>query len=989
VCSEDSEASTVYHSCRGGGDSGGSGDNTSTSDPDAASFRSFSTRSISTLNSYQSALSYLSSGTGYLSAMDDTLSNACLADMEEDARTLQGDEFGGQLDFDGMEPVAAAGDQGEGSEGAEERPSSALTNGDSGCSTPVAGGSKYVSVSSSETLENKEEEEDKHDDQEDEEEEEDLTPHGSAANLIIPEDDNTPGPLATHLRVSGSVRLVRSDSCGGGGGDGDAPEDSSLHCDPTSLDNKMEEEGGGEDFSLDVGGLVRNCLEKSIISTATQIEAMPAAAEAASASLPPQQAQPPQSAESSLNCSLSPVQIPKVLNRIPMPTHFEAAQVEPPTPRHIFPELPAPSPRRSPSGGQSPRMGGDGRAVIVFRSDQHEIHDDDDQSSIGSNSNSRSGIWSRRCCGGRGGGSGLSNSQGVLVLIVVIACLVSNQVLMRSLNLQRGQDDSSGGFVNDDDDGKVHHHHQAPSSWWKLVLVRGILQCSLSALLVGVNKVMTTMRDIRSGLGRPSPTSPTSLSRPPPPRPSPSTDLIASYCTFSLQSHRWAYFCQTILTFVFVASTVEAVDRIPASSLATVFHLIPIAIIAADVAVARKTPNFMCYISTILLIASCFMLTWPPASHSVAARHCKTSSADSEAAAAATDCHSPELNGSTAAAAAAAASPSSWLPPFYNADLIYGWPIDPLVLDTNNLGQEVNDDDDVEDGGSGVSQVLTQVVLVVLSMACPVISVILMANRSSLDASKVVFCQGLGALAYCLIDSRRWIGLWYSDDIILAYHLAIAVLGVALNYLFVRLITSKGQKSQPSEEELSVLDDDSPELRAADAAINNGGGGGGGLVGRQNQDPWRHLPMRQAAGRRHQQQRRQRQRRRNLEGGDGGSRGGDSPVPASPSLTVLSRVSHLPTSVTLIIASQLLVFALFNFASGNAAAAAGCCSTLDILGVIGLFCLIVIVTLVGLHPHTKLSDLQFASSGGGGLGGGDDGPKTGLPEPVTSRRAAQ
>ena len=26
----------------------------------------------------------------------------------------------------------------------------------------------------------------------------------------------------------------------------------------------------------------------------------------------------------------------------------------------------------------------------------------------------------------------------------------------------------------------------------------------------------------------------------------------------------------------------------------------------------RKTPNFMCYISTALLIAGCFMLSWPP-----------------------------------------------------------------------------------------------------------------------------------------------------------------------------------------------------------------------------------------------------------------------------------------------------------------------------------------------------------------------------------------
>ena len=85
INSDDSEASTVWHSCREG--------DTSASETDIASFKSFSSRSISTLNSYQSALSYLSSGTshsGYMSALD----------VDEDAQTLQGDEFGGELEYD-------------------------------------------------------------------------------------------------------------------------------------------------------------------------------------------------------------------------------------------------------------------------------------------------------------------------------------------------------------------------------------------------------------------------------------------------------------------------------------------------------------------------------------------------------------------------------------------------------------------------------------------------------------------------------------------------------------------------------------------------------------------------------------------------------------------------------------------------------------------------------------------------------------------------
>ena len=57
--------------------------------------------------------------------------------------------------------------------------------------------------------------------------------------------------------------------------------------------------------------------------------------------------------------------------------------------------------------------------------------------------------------------------------------------------------------------------------------------------------------------------------------------------TFTLRSHRTAYFTQALLSFVFVAAAVETVARVPASTLATVFHLMPIILIAVDNARAR------------------------------------------------------------------------------------------------------------------------------------------------------------------------------------------------------------------------------------------------------------------------------------------------------------------------------------------------------------------------------------------------------------------
>ena len=87
-------------------------------------------------------------------------------------------------------------------------------------------------------------------------------------------------------------------------------------------------------------------------------------------------------------------------------------------------------------------------------------------------------------------------------------------------------------------------------------------------------------------------------------------------------------------------------------------------------------------------------------------------------------------------------STTAWTPPFFNADLIYGWPIDPRHF---NASQAT-----AEDGSRGTF-VITQIILVVLSMTCPVVSVLLMANKHTLDPPRVLFCQGFGALLYCLV----------------------------------------------------------------------------------------------------------------------------------------------------------------------------------------------------------------------------------------------
>ena len=125
----------------------------------------------------------------------------------------------------------------------------------------------------------------------------------------------------------------------------------------------------------------------------------------------------------------------------------------------------------------------------------------------------------------------------------------------------------------------------------------------------------------------------------------------------------------------------------------------------------------MCYISTALLIAGCFMLSWPPS--------CMPDDASCHY-----DWRQERTNNSS----------PKWYPPLFNADLIYGWP-----LDLRN--GEIHGEPEV----AGAGAVVTQVVLVVIALACPLMSVILLANRDTLDTSKVVLSQGLGALVYCLV----------------------------------------------------------------------------------------------------------------------------------------------------------------------------------------------------------------------------------------------
>ena len=119
-----------------------------------------------------------------------------------------------------------------------------------------------------------------------------------------------------------------------------------------------------------------------------------------------------------------------------------------------------------------------------------------------------------------------------MILVLVISLLVAIQLLIKSAM-------------------------ERDNSWWKLVITRAAMQCGLSAAAIVGKRVLSTAN----------------------------RRLVR--CTFSLASHRWIYFCQAVLTFVFVASTVEAAHRVPSSTLATVFHLMPIAVIAVDVANAR------------------------------------------------------------------------------------------------------------------------------------------------------------------------------------------------------------------------------------------------------------------------------------------------------------------------------------------------------------------------------------------------------------------
>ena len=137
--------------------------------------------------------------------------------------------------------------------------------------------------------------------------------------------------------------------------------------------------------------------------------------------------------------------------------------------------------------------------------------------------------------------------QGALLLPVAIALAVGVQVMLRS------------GMTPD-------------VSWWKLVVIRGAVQ-TVAATLALVVKSLVTRASGREGGREGGGGGP--------------FRLVVTRCTFTLRSHRTAYFAQALLTFVFVAAAVETVARVPASTLATIFHLSPIILIAVDNARAR------------------------------------------------------------------------------------------------------------------------------------------------------------------------------------------------------------------------------------------------------------------------------------------------------------------------------------------------------------------------------------------------------------------
>ena len=138
-------------------------------------------------------------------------------------------------------------------------------------------------------------------------------------------------------------------------------------------------------------------------------------------------------------------------------------------------------------------------------------------------------------------------SQGALLLPVAIGLAVGVQVMLRS------------GMTPD-------------VSWWKLVVIRGAVQTLAATLALVVKAVVVTVAT--GGMERREGGRPGGLQ-------------LVTRCTFTLRSHRTAYFTQALLSFVFVAAAVETVARVPASTLATVFHLMPIILIAVDNARAR------------------------------------------------------------------------------------------------------------------------------------------------------------------------------------------------------------------------------------------------------------------------------------------------------------------------------------------------------------------------------------------------------------------
>lgn len=77
---------------------------------------------------------------------------------------------------------------------------------------------------------------------------------------------------------------------------------------------------------------------------------------------------------------------------------------------------------------------------------------------------------------------------------------------------------------------------------------------------------------------------------------------------------------------------------------------------------------------------------------------------------------------------------AAWVPPLFNADLIYGWAMDPRHFVPADAVSPLN--------------TFCQVVFVMMSLGSLVLSILTLNDRNQLDAYSVLFSQGVGTLLY-------------------------------------------------------------------------------------------------------------------------------------------------------------------------------------------------------------------------------------------------